>query len=649
MIRELDLLQAGCIHVIEHNDQTINFAAQELVRYLEAITDCGIALKSAEQYDQREKGLWIGLPCDFPHSPFLVDEQEEYDDALWIDVSGGQGIISGVNPRSVLFSVYRFLNELGCRWVRPGADGEYLPKADIGSFTVRVYEHASYRYRGICIEGAVSLEHVTDMIDWMTKIGFNSYFIQFREAYFFFERWYNHLNNPLKLPSGDFNVEVARAYVALAKQEIQKRGMIYQAVGHGWTCAPFGIVGLSWEKWGDEVDPETSQFFALVNGKRELWQGIPINTDLCYSNSEARSKMIEEIVLYASLHPEVDLLHVWLSDGFNNQCECEQCVLMSPSDLYVRLMNELDEGLTALGIETRIVFLIYHELLWPPEYEKFINPDRFVMQFAPITRSYRQSFSTIEGVSDVPPFFRNKVDLPQTVEGNVSFLKAWQSRFKGDSFDFDYHFMWAHQRDPGYVHISRMVYEDIRHLHQIGLNGFVSCQVQRAFFPNGLGMTVMARTLWNKELSFREMAEDYYASAYGEDGPLCLKYAEELSELYFDLNLEKETDRNEVDRKSCFQNIYSLIRQFECVIEKNIHHANPCHAVSWRHLGIHAEIWTEMTRGLELLDRGEVEQALCIWEGVKTMVWKNEENCHRVFDVYNFVGVFDEIFSVKAL
>ncbi|MCD9022464.1 DUF4838 domain-containing protein [Cohnella silvisoli] len=649
MIRDLDLKQACCIHVIEQGNQTIHFAAQELVRYLEEISDCEVTFIRAEQYDQSGEGLWIGLPGNFPHAPFSVNEQEDYDDAIWIEVSRGQGIISGANPRSILLAVYRFLTELGCRWVRPGADGEYLPKADVGSFSVNVYEQASYRYRGICIEGAVSLEHVTDMIDWMAKVGFNSYFIQFREAYFFFERWYNHLNNPLKRPTGHFNVEAARAYIAAVKKEIQKRGMIYQAVGHGWTCAPFGIQGLSWEKWEQEVGPEITQYFAQVDGKRELWEGVPINTELCYSNSEARSKMIDEIILYASLHPEVDLLHVWLSDGFNNQCECENCVAASPSDLYVRLLNELDDGLTAQGINTRIAFLIYHELLWPPEYEKFINPDRFVMQFAPITRSYRQSFASTESVPHVPPFFRNKVELPQTVEGNVSFLKAWQGRFQGDSFDFDYHFMWAHQMDPGYVRISRLVHEDIRHLHRIGLNGFVSCQVQRSFFPNGLGMTAMARTLWNRELSFREIAEDYYASAYGEDGPLCLNYAEELSELYFELNLSMAFDRSERDRNSHFPSIISLIDQFKNVIDKNIQHANPCHAVSWRHLEIHARIWTEMTRGLELLFRGEDEQAHGLWESVKAKVWEQEETCHRVFDAYNFVGVFDWIFTGKTL
>lgn len=649
MNKNADLLHTGCIHVITHDNETILFAAHELAKYLEAVTASGWIVNNEKHHDERNEGIWIGLPADLPDAPRFVSGQTD-DDAVWIDVSCGKGTISGTNPRSVLMSVYRFLTELGCRWVRPGVDGEILPKREIGHCSVKLQETAAYKYRGVCIEGAVNVQHVTDMIDWMAKVGFNSYFIQFREAYFFFERWYKHLNNPLKSPSGDFNVEAARTFAATAKGEIRKRGMIYQAVGHGWTCAPFGIRGLSWEKWEHEVSPEVSRYFAQVDGKRQLWQDIPINTELCYSNADVRGKMIEEIALYASENPEVDLLHVWLSDGFNNQCECEKCVLSTPSDLYVLLMNELDQALTARGLDTRIVFLIYHELLWPPDREKIKSPDRFILQFAPITRTYRQSFKTMGSVPAIPPFVRNRVELPLTAEGNVSFLQAWKKDFPGDSFDFDYHYMWAHQRDPGYVHIARIVHEDIRGLNRLGLDGFVSCQVQRSFFPSGLGMNIMARTLWNKELEFGEIADDYFAAAYGEDGRLVLNYAAELSKLYFDLHLENAASvRKESALPSVFSKIYSLIREFEPVIEKNAHQANSCHASSWRYLKLHAEIWTEMTRSLEQLYKGEDEQARRMWENVRTMLWAIEDECHPVLDVYNFVGVWDEFFSMKAL
>ena len=75
----------------------------------------------------------------------------------------------------------------------------------------------------------------------------------------------------------------------------------------------------------------------------------------------------------------MDLLHVWLADGTNNQCECADCAKHLPSDLYVLLLNELDEKFTAAGIDTKIVFLIYVDLLWPPKEYVIKNRDRFLI------------------------------------------------------------------------------------------------------------------------------------------------------------------------------------------------------------------------------------------------------------------------------
>jgi hypothetical protein len=110
------------------------------------------------------------------------------NDEIIIDVKENIGIISGSNPRSVLIAAYRFLEEAGCRWVSPGEKGEILPFKDICDITVNVSEKASYRHRGICIEGTVSYENIRDMLDWMPKVGFNSYFIQFRGAYVFLKK-----------------------------------------------------------------------------------------------------------------------------------------------------------------------------------------------------------------------------------------------------------------------------------------------------------------------------------------------------------------------------------------------------------------------------------------------------------------------------
>ena len=65
---------------------------------------------------------------------------------------------------------------------------------------------------------------------------------------------------------------------------------------------------------------------------------------------------------------------------------------MRPADWYVRMLNEMDAAFTAHDISGKIVFLAYVDLLWAPEQEQLANPDRFILMFAPITRSYSRSY-----------------------------------------------------------------------------------------------------------------------------------------------------------------------------------------------------------------------------------------------------------------
>jgi hypothetical protein len=52
------------------------------------------------------------------------------------------------------------------------------------------------------------------------------------------------------------------------------------------------------------------------------------------------------------------------------------------------------------------------------------------------------------------------------------------------------------------------------------LNGMVSDQTQRSFFPTGFGMYVMAKTLWDETAEFETLATDYFRDDYGQDGDL---------------------------------------------------------------------------------------------------------------------------------
>lgn len=629
---------------------TIAYASEELARCLSAMSGRPVATRVEPGYDPSKQGLWVGPADAFPGAQIPAVEDARYDDAVAADVREGTGYLTGSNPRSVLLSVYRFLRSLGCRWVRPGQDGEVLPSA-LPSLTCRFAERAAYRHRGICIEGAVSEEHVRNIVEWLPRVGMNAYFTQFRESYTFFHRWYTHQGNPLREPE-PFTIEDARAIQRRLVGEIKKRDLLYHAVGHGWTCEPFGLPGLGWEFEPVEAPPEVVPYLAMVNGKREIWGGIPLNTNLCYSNPAVRAIMVEDMVRYLQDHPEVDLLHVWLADGSNNNCECEACSSARPSDFYVKLLNELDEALTRKGIDTKVVFLIYVDLLWPPEREVIRNPDRFVLMFAPITRSYSKPFDVdMARLPELPPFERNRLRFPRSVEANVAFLKAWEKAFRGDGFDFDYHFMWDHYNDPGYVSVAAVLHEDIRRLSAIGLNGFVSCQVQRAFLPTGLGMYAMAEALWNTDRPFREVEEDYFRAAFGEGWERARSYLYELTELFDPVYLRGDARNQDsgsnvrCERVPGFARVPQVVRDMLPYLEQRAKDPNPAHAASWRYLVHHAAIVTPLAEAYAAREAGDRRTARERWQQAARAAWEREPDLEMVLDVYLFTRTLESRFT----
>ncbi|NLV73912.1 MAG: DUF4838 domain-containing protein [Chloroflexi bacterium] len=627
----------------------IQFAASELQRYISQMTGNQVqpVIQPAKEYAPDSDSLWLvsagcasqALAERLPKVP-----DSRWDDAYVAEVTNGKGTILGNNPRSVLIGAYALLTAAGCRWVRPGKDGEVIPSAGIEQLTLNKTSAASYRHRGICIEGAISYENVADIIDFAPKVGYNAYFTQFRESYTFFERWYHHTDNPNRKPE-EFSVEMARDFLRRAQAEMQKRGMIYHAVGHGWTCEPFGIAGLGWESKDYDISDEVRSHLAEVNGVRDIWHGVPLNTNLCYSNPVVRQKVVENIAEYCAANPQVDVVHFWLADDSNNQCECANCRHTRPSDFYVMMLNELDALITERGIPTRVVFLIYVDLLWPPKQQELVNQERFILMFAPITRSYTTPFSVEGELPELPPFELNRLKFPKNVTENVAFLKAWQEHFSGDSFDFDYHLMWDHFNDPSYVSTAAILGEDARRLEAIGLNGYMSCQLQRIFFPTGLPMAVLGSILWDKTADYDTIANDYYAASFGQGWQDTKQYLETLSQLFCPPYIRGERPVIDAEVAEGLARIRSVVEGFKPTIATQQQIAVGSQKKSWDYLATHADCCIMLAQALLQRAQGNQEGAKATWQELVKFVWDQEPNLQPVLDTYLFVRTMGRLFA----
>ena len=125
------------------SNTVVDFAAEELKKYLRMMMPAASDIPIS--YDPEAKdGFRLGTFADFG-IPF-EGEDVSLDDVVHIEADEKGGILAGSNPRSVLFAVYRYLKENGCRFLFPGADGEHIPCKAVEPVS---YHHAaSYRYRG---------------------------------------------------------------------------------------------------------------------------------------------------------------------------------------------------------------------------------------------------------------------------------------------------------------------------------------------------------------------------------------------------------------------------------------------------------------------------------------------------------------------
>lgn len=398
-------------------------------------------------------GFHLGLMEDFG----LPSEAEDpvLDDMIHVDTTATGGILAGSNPRSVLFAVYRFLWENGCRWLHPGVDGDY----------------------------------------------------------------------------------------------------------------------------------------------------VPIYTNVCMSNPQIRAAIVREIADYAQTHHNIDYLHVWLSDGSKNHCECDECQKMRPSDWYMVMMNELDEELTKRALDSRIVFISYVDTMFGPEQVTIRNPQRFSLLYAPISRSYTASITEDSVIPEPLPYVRNAWKTPASAEESFAQLKHWRNTWKGPAFSYEYHF-WRHQfLDPGGITFARRVYEDVRSLKVMELDGYVEDGSQRSGFPNAFPVYIYAETLMNRECDFDAVLEDYFSHIYGKDWQTAYMLLKGISDAFDFAYMEGERSKDkrisdfyDPDRVEQLSRIRELAARERAAANKHLNMPTRPQTVSWRLLLRHADFCQQLAQ-----------------------------------------------------
>ena len=167
------------------------------------------------------------------------------------------------------------------------------------------------------------------------------------------------------------------------------------------------------------------------------------------------------------------------------------------------------------ALSTKIVFLLYEELLWAPEKERLIHPERFVMMFAPISRTFLRSYDIPDNASRASKISAESDYAPRVNLEGKSVLPSPSGRIflKGDPLITIILLARAHYGDMGYVHHCKELFTKISTAsNKLNLNGYISSQELRCFPAKWTPQLYYGKMPhWNRRFSFEELASSIFS------------------------------------------------------------------------------------------------------------------------------------------
>jgi hypothetical protein len=395
-------------------------------------------------------------------------------------------VLRGDGPRGLLYAVYDLLEALGCRWLGPGHDGEFLPSlADITLPQQAVADRPAFAQRSLIIGHDLFLAEAEQWIVWAAHNRLNTIFIHTIDAELAFgachlRSWQRRRRDLLPL--------------------LHARGMDLELGGHHLR-----------DLLPRRMFRQQPELFRS-NGQ----QRTP-DANCCPSNPATQAQLRTAMRAFVQRFPEATVYHLWPDDLIGGGwCHCKQCAPLTPADQALLATNQLAAALAVERPDARISMLAYHDTEAPPQHVAPLpNVD---LLFAPRPRTYAHGIAAPRN----RPFAAHLAAL----------LPHFQQHDQAQPAVFEYYLdgiLFKSALPP----LAATIAADLQHYHAAGIQRLhVLLTGDRPLLsaaPNGW---LFARLAWNPEQSAEELVAQFAATSAPRSPALLTQVYQQLAQAW---------------------------------------------------------------------------------------------------------------------
>ena len=500
VVSAFDLTTGKTLPVIvlpEKADPSTVLAADELSGYVKKVS--GKTLSVIRGKSDAEKQIVIGTldtVKDAPTDLLKKLRDAKKSEAFVIAAQGNRMYIIGKNRVAELYGTYQFLEDkLGVRWLKaatPEDDGEYIPKnTDLSFPDFELYREPWFTHRRLDQTGS-----------YWNVIPKNSIALAVRNGF---------QTPPPYGARPDSNKEFAEFFLPRTPDEVL-------SIGGGHTTFSNAVPPALFK-----THPE---YFALLDGKRTLFDGGHQCYQYCISNPEVQQKVADYILSQIGKYGSGKASYLFgMADTSVGWCECPECRKLDKSDKYNYLnvtnrfhaiVQKIAEKVYAKCPDARLYVWAYHTYREIPKDVK-IDP-RMEVQYCIHGRCYGHKL-------DDPECLRNAKQY--------SLLKDW---LKLSPTIYTYEYFTC--TPPLYVPHERTQAHDLKLYKKLGITGYKeeasfpdsklignNQEQRKEIFPScWQWLYVTGKLLWNPDLNVDELLTDAESKYYGAAYPAMKKY-----------------------------------------------------------------------------------------------------------------------------